>query len=150
MVTAFYDSQMTSNRFCYMKVTGVFALIAIATFPVCAAVSRVQLQSWLRACDLSKCDFKNCQRSTCRRALTELVKAETRRAYEVLGMGIGSDLNGFRRLYDVCRLQGRDGTTKEPKIVVPHEWTNELVAMKTYREIHGICARAPKFCRSDT
>jgi hypothetical protein len=105
----------------------------------------MQMQFWIHACDLSQEDRDNCKSYSCLYALKQLVKPDTRRAYESLGMGSESDLDGFSRLYDVCRHQSRDVATKKPKVVVTHSWTTNLLALKTYRDIHGHL-RVPRRC----
>jgi hypothetical protein len=52
-------------------------------------------------------------------------------AYEQLGMGTHSDLNDYIRLYDYCRHHSRHVTAMKSN------WTTKLLALKTYRDIHG-------------
>jgi hypothetical protein len=116
-------------------------IIAIATSPVYAAMSRVQIESWMNACDLSQGYHDNCKSSRCSSALEWLVNADTRTAYEHLGMGSMSDLNEYKRLYDFCRLHSEDASIKT--CTVNDTWTTNLLALKTYREIYGH-VRVPK------
>ena len=120
-----------------MQATVVLMLIiAIATSPVVAAITRVHIQSWINACDLSLGDHENCKRYTCLRALKHLVEPETRLAYEHLGMGTNSDLTHYGRLYDYCRLQSRHFSTNKPNRLTQN-WSTNLLALRTYRGIHG-------------
>ena len=80
---------------------GLMLIIAIATCPAFGSISKMQMQFWIHACDLSQEDRDNCKSYSCLYALKQLVKPDTRRAYESLGMGSESDLDGFSRLYDV-------------------------------------------------
>jgi hypothetical protein len=110
--------------------------IAMSTCPVFSTISKAQMQSWIQACDLSQGEHENCRRYTCLRALSQLVKSDTRHAYENLGMGSSSDLNVFSRLYDYCRRHSRQlefnwGTSR---IEI---WENKLLALRTYRDIHS-------------
>jgi hypothetical protein len=110
--------------------------IIIGTLPLVTAVSRAQIQSWIDACDLSEQESENCRRYTCLRALKRLVHPETRVAYEQLGMGAQSNLNDYIRLHDYCRLHSQHVTAMKP-VIVTHNWTTNLLALKTYRGIHG-------------
>ncbi len=120
-----------------MKAAIAFILtIFTAASPEFSTVSRAQLQSWLHACDLSQSHHENCTRDSCLHALKQLVKPDIHIAYEHLGMGSESDLNEYSRLYDICRLQSRDFITKKRHLVATN-WTTNLLALKTYRDIHG-------------
>ncbi len=126
-----------STNFAMNATMASILILAIATCFVRAAEPRAQLQSWLRACDLSQRDDENCRNSSCLLALKHLAHPETRRAYQDLGMGSTSDLNVYSRLYHVCQLQSRDFTTSTEPRVMTKNWTTNLIALKRYRDIHG-------------